>query len=222
MRFQISVILTDGSKFFLEKINVTKKDVKDMREKYKIPEYYQNKAVYIAKLFNEYEVKIVSDFLFKNDYMKSYTITKINPFMLEDDVISYSKIVRTNSQGSKWETISLGQVNHMFIMGYGLIEENAKLRRQERDYQGCLILLELVDAERTIKNIDTLQYYLVNVKKIEDIYEFANKVLNSKPYNVQKYADEIRKLLFPNKSSSESNQQLNTKIIKIPKDNWQN
>jgi hypothetical protein len=223
MRFQVSVIITDGSKFYLEKINVTKKEVKEVKKKYKIPEYYHNKAVFVAKLFNEYELKIVSDFLFKNDYTKSYSVAKINPFMLEDDVVPYSKIVRTSNQNTKWETISLGQINHMFIMGYGLAEKNLELRKIERNYQGCLILLELVDAEKTIENIDKLQNYLLNVKKIDNISEFANKVLNSKPYIVQKYANELRKLIFPSKEENKDKTfKGDNKIIKIPKDNWQN
>ncbi len=222
MRYQIKVILTDGSVFYLEKINITKKEVKEIRDKYKIPNFLHDKAVFIAKLFSDYECKIMYDFLFKNDYIKSFQITKINPFILEDDVISYSKIARSSTEGSNYETISLGQINSMFVMGYGSIKDNFEKRKTERNYQGTIILLELADAEKSLQNIDKLQNYLLTVKNIKDISEFANKLLNAKQYEIEKNVNEFRKVLFPDKTSNEKPSESFDKIIKIPRDNWQN
>ncbi len=219
MRYQISVILTDGSEFFLEKANITKKDIKEVRRQYKIPEYYSDKSKFIATLFNDYELKIVSDFLFKNDYIKKYTVSKINPFILEDDIVPFSKIAKSNLSANDYETISLGQIQHMFIMGYGFIEKNMNLRKIEKNYQGVLVLLELINAEKTLPNIEKLQHYLIETKKIDDISEFANNLLNSSQIEIEKNAYEFRTLLYPEEIFSQISS--GEKIIKIPKENWQ-
>jgi hypothetical protein len=219
MRFQINVTLTDGSKFFLEKTNITKKEIKEIRYKYKIPEYYSDKSLFVAKLFNEYELKFMLDFLFKNDYIKKYTVSKVNPFMLEDDVVPFSKISKIATSDNDWETISLGQINHLFVMGYGSISENTKLRKEERNHQGVMILLELINAEKSLENTEKLKDYLVNKKHIENISDFADKLLNSSQNEIEKNAAEFRSLLYPEDSNSDS-EKFN-KIIKMPKNNWQ-
>jgi hypothetical protein len=225
MRYQISIILTDGSKFYLEKINITKKEVRDVKEKFKIPDYFSDKALFVAKLFNEYEMKIITDFLIKNDYVKIYKVSKINPFILEDDVIPFSKVSQHSSLGSEWETISFGQINHMYVMGYGSIKENLNRRQIERNYQGTLILLELINAEKTINNIEKLQNYLQNVKHITDVSEYANKILNAKESVINKVAEEFKRLIYPEalpkESISDTKKEHIAKIIKVPKNNWQ-
>ena len=219
MRYQVSVTLTDGSKFFLEKINITKKEIQEVRKKYKIPEYYSDKCLFVAKLFNDYELKLLLDFLFKNDYIKTYSVTKINPFIIEDDVIPFSKASKINKFDNDWETISLGQINHLFVMGYGSISENMNLRVMERNYQGVLVLLELIDAEKTLEHIEKLENYLVSEKGIKDVSEFANKLLNSSQNEIEKNVTEFRKLLYPDMKIPQSYSY--EKIIKVPKKNWQ-
>jgi len=213
MVYQVSLTLTDGSKYYLEKINVTKEEVNNIKMKYEIPDHLHNKAVYIARQFSESQLGIILDFLQKNDYVKSYKVKKINPYLLEDDVAPFSKLARSNIEGTNWETISLGQINSMFIMGYGLAKINYELRRTERNHQGAILLLDLINVSKNKKNISKLQNYLLNVKHIEDIHEFANKTLNLPKEEISLVADELKKII--NEKQENITKVKSSKIIKL-------
>ncbi len=210
MRYQVIITLTDGAKYYLEKINTTEKELNEVKKLYKIPNIKHEKALFVARLFTETELKKVINFLINNDYVLSFKIQKINPFILEDDVVSFSKLARTYTQGANWETISFEIIDGMFIMGYGIIEENFQLRKEYRNYIGAKKILDMLGKEITIKNIDKIQNFLTNTKGIDDIYQFVSEIENCPPEKLAKVLAEIEKILLtPSKESD--------KIIKFTK-----
>ena len=195
MRFQVIITLNDGSKYYLEKINTTQKELNEVKKLYKIPDIKHEKALFVARLFTETELKKILNFLINNDYILKFKVQKINPFTLEDDVVSFAKLARTFTSNMTWETISFEVIDGMLIMGYGLIEENYERRKNFKNYLGTKQILNLMGKEITIKNIDKLQYYLLNIKGIEDIFEYA-KNLQQQPFpKLSKTLNELEKIL---------------------------
>ncbi|GEM_PF-4248794 len=228
MLYQTTFKLTDASIFYLEKNNITKKDINEIISKFKIPPLYSDKAIFIAKLFTNYETKILIDFANENSYIKELTYTKIDPSTLDDHIIPYSKIAKKSDEhGSNWEIISFGQINNMFVSGYGKVKENNNLRKKERNYKASILLLKLINIPTTSKNINTLQDYLINIKKLDDVSIFLNDLLECKENNTEKFYNEISKILsISNFEYSENFKNIegcisDKKIIKIPTGNWQ-
>ncbi len=209
MRFQVTVTLVDGSRYILEKINTTDKEVNEVKRLYKIPAHLHEKAVFIARLFNENQLKTIINFLINNDYIAEFHISKINPVTLEDDVISLSKIVRTYTNGTNWESISFEVIDGMFIMGYGLIDENYEARKNERDFNATKQLLDMLGREITLKNIEKIQNYLRDVKGIDDIFRFVTELQESSPEKLNKILNELEKILISGTA------QAHDKIIKL-------
>ena len=211
MRYQVTVTLVDGSKYILEKINTTDKEVNDVKRFYKIPAHLHEKAVFVARLFDEKQLRSIINFLINNDYIAEFHISKINPFTLEDDVISLSRVVRTYTNSSKWESISFEVLDGMFIMGYGLIDENYEARKTERDFTAVKQLLDMLGKNITLKNIDKIQNYLKSVKGIDDIFKYVSELQTSSPETLNKILNELEKILVT------SSQKSNGKIIKLYK-----
>ncbi len=209
MRFQVTVTLVDGSRYILEKINTTDKEVNEIKRLYKIPPHLQEKAVFVARLFNEKQLKTIINFLINNDYIAEFHISKINPVTLEDDVISLSKIVRTYTNGTNWESISFEVIDGMFIMGYGLIDENYEARKNERDFNATKQLLSMLGRDITLKNIEKIQNYLKNVKGIDDIFRFVTELQESSTEKLNKILNELEKIL------TSGTDQSHDKIIKL-------
>ncbi len=209
MRFQVTVTLVDGSRYILEKINTTDKEVNEIKRLYKIPPHLQEKAVFVARLFDEKQLKTIINFLINNDYIAEFHISKINPVTLEDDVISLSKIVRTYANGTNWESISFEVIDGMFIMGYGLIDENYEARKNERDFNATKQLLSMLGRDITLKNIEKIQNYLKNVKGIDDIFRFVTELQESSTEKLNKILNELEKIL------TSGTDQSHDKIIKL-------
>ncbi len=209
MRFQVTVTLVDGSRYILEKINTTDKEINEIKRLYKIPPHLQEKAVFVARLFNEKQLKTIINFLINNDYIAEFHISKINPVTLEDDVISLSKIVRTYTNGTNWESISFEVIDGMFIMGYGLIDENYEARKNERDFNATKQLLSMLGRDITLKNIEKIQNYLKNVKGIDDIFRFVTELQESSTEKLNKILNELEKIL------TSGTDQSHDKIIKL-------
>ncbi len=209
MRFQVTVTLVDGSRYILEKINTTDKEVNEIKRLYKIPPHLQEKAVFVARLFDEKQLKTIINFLINNDYIAEFHISKINPVTLEDDVISLSKIVRTYTNGTNWESISFEVIDGMFIMGYGLIDENYEARKNERDFNATKQLLSMLGRDITLKNIEKIQNYLKNVKGIDDIFRFVTELQESSTEKLNKILNELEKIL------TSGTDQSHDKIIKL-------
>ena len=209
MRYQVTVTLVDGSKYILEKINTTDKEINEIKRFYKIPPHLHEKAVFIARQFNENQLKKIINFLTNNDYIMEFHVAKINPHTLEDDVISLGKIVRTYTESSNWESISFEIIDGMFIMGYGLIDENYEARKNLREFNAVKQILNMLGEDITIKHIERIQNYLKDIKGVEDIFQYVTELQESSPENLNKILNEIDKIL---KSSDKREQ---TKVIKL-------
>ncbi len=209
MRYQVTVTLVDGSRYILEKINTTDKEVNEIKKLYKIPSHLHEKAVFVARLFNEKQLKSIINFLINNDYIAEFHISKINPFTLEDDVISLSKVVRSYTNNTNWESISFEVIDGMFIMGYGLIDENYEARKSERDFNATKQLLNMLGKEITMRNIEKIKNYLKDVKGIDDIFKYVSDIQTAPPETLNKILNELEKILTTPSKTSDS------KIIKL-------
>ncbi len=195
MRYQVIVYLNDGSKYILEKINTTEKELNEVKKFYKIPDIKHEKALFVARLFTEKQLKDIIEFLINNDYIAKFEVNKINPFILEDDVISLAKVARTYTEGTNWETISFEVINGMFVMGYGLINENMELRKIEKNFIAAKQILNLLGKEITLKNIEKVQKFILDTKGIDDIYQYLTEIQKSSPEKFGKALAEIEKIL---------------------------
>ena len=209
MRYQVTVTLVDGSKYILEKINTTDKEINEIKRFYKIPPHLHEKAVFIARQFNDKQLKKIINFLTNNDYIMEFHVSKINPHTLEDDVISLGKIVRTYTDGSNWESISFEIIDGMFIMGYGLIDENYEARKNLREFNAIKQLLDLLGRDITLKNIEKIQNYLKDIKGIDDIFRYVTEIQESSPETLNKILNGLDKVL---QSSSKTEP---SKVIKL-------
>ena len=210
MRFQVIITLNDGAKYYLEKINITQKELNEVKKLYKIPDIKYEKALFVARLFTESELKKILNFLINNNYILKFKVQKINPFTLEDDVVSFAKLARTFTSNMTWETISFEVIDGMLIMGYGLVEENYERRKNYKNFLGIKQIINLMGKEVTIKNIDKLNHYLSNIKGIDDIFEYA-KNLQQLPFpKLNRTLNEFEKVLESSSSPPD-------KVIKFTK-----